>query len=70
MANKIGRNKMTLKDYRKAQRLTQTEVAERLGVTRQYIGALEKGERKPSLKLLKEIAKLYGVKISKLIDLI
>lgn len=70
MVNKIGRNKMTLKDYRKARGLTQTEVAETLGVTRQYIGALEKGERKPSLKLLKEIAKLYGVKISKLIDLI
>lgn len=61
---------MTLKDYRKAQELTQEETAKRLGVTRQYIGALEKGERKPSLKLLREIAKLYGVKIQKLIDLI
>lgn len=61
---------MTLKDYRKAQGYTQTEVADKLGITRQYVGALEKGERKPSIKLLKEIAKLYGVKVTKLIDLI
>ena len=61
---------MTLKDYRKAQKLTQTEAAEKLGVTRQYIGALESGDRKPSLTLLKDMAKLYGVKITKLIDLI
>lgn len=61
---------MTLKDYRKEKNLTQIEAAERLGVTRQYIGALEKGERRPSIKLLREIAKLYGVKIQKLIDLI
>lgn len=65
-----GKEMKTLKEYRKAKGYTQDEAAVKLGVTRQYVGALEKGERKPSLKLLKKIAEIYEVKIEKLIRLI
>ena len=43
--------------------LSQTAVATRLGITRQMLGAIESGERTPSLDLAKRIAVFYGVSI-------
>ena len=39
---------------------TLTQVAEEIGVTRQMLGAIERGDRTPSLKLAKRIASYYG----------
>ena len=45
---------MTLREMRKAKRLTQCELADRAGVTQSYLGALERGQRKnPSIGVIK-----------------
>lgn len=51
-----------LKALRKERRMTQEEVAEKLGLHNSYIGLLERGERIPSLITLEKIAKFFGVK--------
>lgn len=45
----VGRNLATLREYR---RLTQAQVAERCGVSRNYIGQVEAGERNPTLGVI------------------
>ncbi len=39
------------------------EVADKFGITRQMLGAIESGQRNPSLRLAKIIADYYGVLI-------
>ncbi|RLC70707.1 MAG: transcriptional regulator [Chloroflexi bacterium] len=55
--------KNKLKVYRAMHDLTQEALAERLGVTRQTIIAIEKGKYAPSLELAFKIAKFFGVRI-------
>lgn len=38
------------KSWRQTEELTQQDLAEKLGVSKQYISALERGQRQPSLK--------------------
>ncbi len=52
-----------LKDFRSKLDLTQEELAERLGVTRQTIIALEQAKYQPSLELAWRCSKLFGVPI-------
>lgn len=40
--------------------LSRTEVANDLGITPQMLGAIERGDRTPSLALAKKIADYYG----------
>lgn len=47
--------------------LTQTELASRCGVNRNYIGMLERGERNPSYLSLQKIAKGLGIPINELL---
>ena len=56
----IGRR---LQGARKARGLTQREVAERLGVARTTVTALEKGERRTRPSELIQMAQLYGRKV-------
>lgn len=42
-------------------RLTQAELAVEVGVHRNYVGMLERGERKPSLKMLDVFARVLDV---------
>ena len=51
---------------RKECNLSQEELADRCGVHRTYIGALERGEKSPTLNTIEKIA--IGLKVS-LIDL-
>lgn len=44
----------------------QASVAEKLGITRQMLGAIEKGSRTPSLGLAFKIADYYGVPVDDL----
>ena len=46
-----------LRKHRKAQKLSQEQLARKVGVTRQTIGLIEKGEYNPSLHLCIAIAK-------------
>jgi putative transcriptional regulator len=41
--------------------LTQAELAERIGVTRQTVIAIEQGRYSPSLELAFQIARVFGV---------
>lgn len=55
--------KNKLKVYRAMHDLTQETLAEKLGITRQTIIAIEKGKYDPSLELAFKIAKFFDVKI-------
>lgn len=56
-----------LKKYRNDCGLTQGEAADKLGVTRQAISNWERGHSIPDLEMAKKIAKLYDVKLEKLL---
>ena len=43
--------------------MTQAELAERLGVTRQTVIAIEQGRYSPSLEMAFQIARIFGVHI-------
>lgn len=46
---------------RRAQRVSQEELASRAGVHRTYLGGVERGERNPSLRNITRIAQALGV---------
>ena len=54
--------------YRKAQNLTQVELAEKLNYSDKAVSKWERGEAVPDLSVLKQIADLFGVKIDTLIQ--
>ncbi len=60
--------KMTtfIKEYRKKLKISQTELAERVGVRRETIGRLEKGLYNPSLKLALDISKELKARVEDL----
>jgi len=55
--------KNRLRKLREDRGLTQEELAEALGVTRQTIIAIEKGRYSPSLRLAFRIARFFNVRI-------
>lgn len=55
--------KNKLKIYRATHDLTQEELADKIGVSRQTVIAIESDKYLPSLGLAFKIAKLFGVKI-------
>jgi len=55
--------KNKLKVFRAIHDLTQEDLAEKVGVTRQTINAIEKRKYNPSLDLAFKLAKLFEVKI-------
>lgn len=52
-----------LRELRAARGWSQGELAERLGVSRQSVNALETGRYDPSLPLAFRIARLFGTRI-------
>ena len=52
-----------IQELRKTQKLSQAELADALGVTRQTIISLEKGRYTASLKLAFKIARFFGKSI-------
>ena len=49
--------------------MTQQELAERVGVTRQTIHAIEKGNYNPSVELALRLAKAFGTSVERLFEL-
>lgn len=49
------------RECRKAAGLTQTKVGKMLGVSQQYINRIESGEKEPSWKNVKALARVYNV---------
>jgi putative transcriptional regulator len=45
--------------------MTQAELADRIGVTRQTVIAIEKGRYSPSLEMAFQIARVFGVSLDK-----
>lgn len=59
---RIGNNVRTLRFH--AAEMTQAALAERVGVTRQTIVAIEQGRYSPSLEVAFRIARAFGVPIT------
>lgn len=57
-----------LKALREARSLTQKQVGERVGVSRQAVNAIETGKYDPSIWLAYDLSKLFGVTIEELFD--
>ncbi len=55
----MGKN-LKLKSARAALGLTQQELAERIGVTRQTIVAIERGDYNPTIRLCTQICRALG----------
>ena len=58
--------KQEFKNFEKANKVSQAELAEALGVTRQTIISLEKGRYNASLELAHKIAKYFGITIEEI----
>lgn len=54
----------TLKKLRENKRMTQKEVSNEIGVTKEYIGMLENGKRNPSDSMKKKLAELYECNVT------
>ncbi len=55
-----------LKELRTQKSLTQEQFAELIGLHKNYIGMVERGERNPSLKNIEIFAKGLGISLSEL----
>ena len=55
--------------YRKANNITQIELAEKLGVASRYISNIEQGYRKPRLDTLVAICIFFGVEVTDIMPL-
>ncbi|SDJ71342.1 helix-turn-helix transcriptional regulator [Microbulbifer yueqingensis] len=55
-----------LKELRAERQLTQAQLAEQLGVSRQTVVAIEKGKYDPSLPLAFRIARVFGLPIEQI----
>ena len=62
----MGELKTKIKEYRAKYDMKQGELAEKVGVRRETIIRLEKGQYNPSLKLAMDIAKLLGTTVEEL----
>ena len=62
----MGELKTKLKEYRAKYDMKQGELADKVGVRRETIIRLEKGQYNPSLKLAMDIAKLFNTTVEDL----
>ena len=58
--------KTKIVEFRRKQDITQGELADRVGVRRETIVRLERGQYNPSLKLAYDISKVFEVSIEEL----
>ncbi|MDH3284615.1 MAG: helix-turn-helix transcriptional regulator [Acidobacteriota bacterium] len=58
-----------LKRFRLSAGLTQEQLAERVGVTRQTILSIEKGRYKPSIELALALARVFDAPVESLFEL-
>ena len=62
-AERLGKN---ISKLRKAQKLTQQQLADKLGLTQAYMGHIEQGRKSPSLEVMEKIAKALRVSVKDL----
>jgi len=58
--------KTRIKEFRARENITQEELAQKVGVSRQTILYIERGEYNPSLLLALKICKVLGCKVEEL----
>jgi transcriptional regulator with XRE-family HTH domain len=63
-----GRLLKALRQARKAKGLTQLDVAARIGTYASYVSKCESGERRIDVVELAEFCRVYGVKLSDLLE--
>ncbi len=56
-----------LREIRLAKKMSQGDIAKKLGVHRSYISGLERGKRNPSLLTINKMAKAIGVEPKELL---
>ncbi|NVJ46131.1 MAG: helix-turn-helix transcriptional regulator [Cytophagia bacterium] len=61
--------KNTLKVERKKKKITQEQLAEMVGVSRQSINAIERGKYTPSTSLALKISEIFNTSVNKLFEL-
>ena len=61
----MGKN-IAMKDARAAAGLSQQELADKIGVSRQTINAIEKGDYNPTIKLCVGICRVLGLTLNDL----
>jgi len=54
--------KVNLKTLRTNEKLTQAMAAEKIGISLDYVKAIESGRKSPSLKTIQKIADAFGCK--------
>ncbi len=69
MAKVVIRNRIRELRF-KAEEMTQQTLADRVGITRQTVIALEKGKYYPSLELAFRIAKTFGVPLREVFQVV
>lgn len=62
--------KTKIHELRKENNMNQSELAEKVGVRRETIGALENGKYNPSLKLAMDIAKVFGKSVEEVFEFV
>ena len=58
---------LRLKDIRKKSKMTQTDIAKILGITREAYGMYESGKRQVSIEVLDKLSEYYGLSIDYLV---
>jgi transcriptional regulator with XRE-family HTH domain len=59
---------MSLKKIRTAKKMSQAALAERAGLSREYVNKLEAGRYDPPLSTINALAKALGVKVGRLLE--
>lgn len=57
-----------LRALREARGWSQEEFADRAGLHRTYVSAVERGVRNPTLSVLERLAKALGIRLSELLE--
>jgi len=68
MTNDITKFGKALREMRLKKKMSQGDIARKLGVHRSYISGLERGKRNPSLLTIKKMAKAIGVEPKELLE--
>jgi DNA-binding XRE family transcriptional regulator len=66
LVEKIAAGGNAVKIFREYRKISQTELARRLNISRQYMSKIENGERTGTAKLLKKIASILAVDFDEL----
>lgn len=61
-------NVETIRELREQNNWTQEQMAEKLGITRNGYAKIERGESMPNLERLNDIATLFGIEITELLE--